>query len=151
MRTSFSLDECKSVLNRLVGADGSLPQMNLDKVVISLVNVEKRGKAPVSLGYKSVTDAGPGKAAVGNHTLFLLVSSNFYDYAETLKFLDMAIGFFEANAVIEAGTFPDIPQGIAKLEFAVESTPFDQLQNIWEAIGAKYQPSVVYKLTITVA
>lgn len=77
--------------------------------------------------------------------LDLLVTSNFDDYNESLKFLNAVIQFFQSYVVLDATNFSNIPTGLNKLEFEIEKLNYNQMHSLWTAMGAKYQPSIVYK------
>ena len=39
-----------------------------------------------------------------------------------------------------------MPEGISALKFEIENTPSSKTHNLWTALGAKYLPSIVYKV-----
>ncbi|MGB3182870.1 MAG: DUF4255 domain-containing protein [Cyclobacteriaceae bacterium] len=89
--------------------------------------------------------------------LYLLVTSNFsgqngFDetmYQEGLKQLSYVISFFQEKSVFTQGNSPlmaAIDENMEKLIVELFSFSFDQLNNFWSAIGAKYLPSVLYKV-----
>ena len=149
LKNRFSLDENKVLLNNLIEANGSLPAGNQNKVVISLINIEKDTVKPFHVRNKK-TDGGD--FAVINpaerYNLDILVSSNFNDYSETLKFLNAVISFFQAHTTLDNHSFASIPKGLFKLEFEIEKINYQQMQSLWTAMGAKYQPSVIYKMRL---
>ena len=149
LRNRFGLDESKVLLNNLIEGNGVLPQINQNKVVISLINIEKETVKPFytrsqKLENGNYADINPGE----RYNLDMLISSNFDDYSETLKFLGAVILFFQANPILSAGSFSTIPSGLGKLEFEIEKISYHQMQSLWTAMGAKYQPSVIYKMRL---
>jgi hypothetical protein len=149
LRNRFSLDESKVVLNNLIEGNGSLPLINQNKVVISLINVEKETAKPFfnrnqQLPDGAYSDVNPSE----RYNLVILISANFDDYSETLKFLNAAILFFQINQVLNATTSSAIPAGLNKVEFEIEKITYHQMQSLWTAMGAKYQPSVIYKMRL---
>lgn len=149
IKNKFGLDESKVMLNCLIEANGSIPQRNQNKVVLSLINVEKETNIPFYAynqlaGSKVSLDINPEQ----RFNLDLLISANFDDYNETLKFLDVILLFFQAHPCLNAKSFPLMPSGLSKLEFDVEKITYREMQNLWTAMGAKYQPSVIYKLRL---
>lgn len=146
LRNRFGLDDKKVLLNKLVESNGNVPQVNQNKVVISLINVEKETTKPFyvrnqQLQNGNYSDVSPSE----RYNLDLLISSNFDDYGETLKFLDAVILFFQVNTTLDASSFSSIPAGLTRLEFEIEKVTYHQMQSLWTAMGAKYQPSVIYK------
>jgi hypothetical protein len=149
IKSRFGLDESKVILNNLIESNGSVPQINQNKVVISLINIEKETSKPFyvrnsRLDNGNFSDISPAQ----RFNLDVLVSSHFDDYSETLKFLDAVILFFQVNPSFELSSFSNIPVGLNKLEFDIEKITYHQMQSLWTAMGAKYQPSVIYKMRL---
>ena len=149
LKNRFNLDESKVILNNLIESSGSIPQANQNKVVISLINVEQETSKPFVVRYQqmsggSYADVNPFE----RYNLNILISTNFDDYSETLKFLTAVIMFFQVNAILDAHSYANIPSGLSKLEFDIEKINYQQMQGLWTAMGAKYQPSVLYKLRL---
>ena len=149
LKNRFGLDESRVVLNNLIESSGAIPQINQNKVVISLINIEKETAKPFyirnqKLSNGNYADINPSE----RYNLDLLISSNFDDYSETLKFLNAVILFFQINNALDATSFSSIPDGLSKLEFEIEKITYHQMQSLWTAMGAKYQPSVIYKLRL---
>ncbi|KQC01787.1 DUF4255 domain-containing protein [Pedobacter sp. Hv1] len=149
IKNRFGLDDSKVLLNTLIEGNGALPQINQNKIVISLINIEKEGVRPF---YNRNQLLENGNYATINpserYNLVVLISSNFDDYSETLKFLNAVIVFFQINNTLDANTSANVPPGIDKLEFDIEKITYHQMQGLWTAMGAKYQPSVIYKMRL---
>jgi hypothetical protein len=77
-----------------------------------------------------------------------LFSSNFADYAEGLKFLNAAILFFQVHTFLDAATYPQMPEGLSKIEFDIEKLTYHQMHSLWTSMGAKYLPSVIYRMRL---
>jgi hypothetical protein len=83
------------------------------------------------------------------YNLYLLITPNFDDYYEGLKFLNASIQFFQLNGVLDVTKSSKIPKEINKIEFQLENGDgYMQMQNLWTALGAKYQPSIIYKMKL---
>lgn len=66
-----------------------------------------------------------------------------------MKFLDTSIQFFQLNELIDATRNAEIPKNLEKLEYEFQKGEnYLQMQNLWTALGAKYQPSVIYKIRL---
>jgi hypothetical protein len=90
--------------------------------------------------------------------LYILISSNFQekaiddptnDYKEGLKQLSYVILFFQSKHVFTNENSPllaSIDPSIQKLIVELYSYSFEQLYNFWTVVGAKYLPSVLYKV-----
>jgi Pvc16 N-terminal domain len=149
LKNKFSLDDRKVILNNIIDSNGSIPLANQNKVVLSLINIEKETSKPFyqrnqKLVNGNFADVNPAE----RYNLDVLITSNFDDYAETLKFLNAAIQFFQTNVSLDSSGFSNIPKGINKLEFDIEKISYHQMHSLWTAMGAKYQPSVIYKMRL---
>lgn len=90
--------------------------------------------------------------------LYVLISANFQnnlnddtsdDYVEGLKQLSWIISFFQARNVFTPENSPrmaDLDSNLTKLVVELYSYSFEQLFNFWSVVGAKYLPSVLYKI-----
>ncbi len=91
--------------------------------------------------------------------LYVLISANFQDtslendrtddYVEGLKQLSFIISFFQARNVFTPDNSPNLAKydsNIKKLVVELYSYSFEQLYNFWSVVGAKYLPSVLYKV-----
>lgn len=146
LKNRFSLDESKVLLNNLIEANGSVPQINQNKVVISLINLEKETLKPFYVRNQKISNGNYSEVSPSErYNLMLLISSNFDDYSETLRFLNAVILFFQINPSLDAGSSSGIPVGLVKLEYEIEKITYHQMQGLWTAMGARYQPSVIYK------
>ena len=149
LKNRFGLDTRIVSLNNLIEANGSIPQGNQNKLVVSLINIEKETAKPFHVRHHrnqngSFTDIN----SAGKYNLDILISSNFDDYRETLKFLNAVIVFFQNHSVLDADFSSNIPAGISRLDFEIEKLTYQQMQSLWTAMGAKYQPSVIYKMKL---
>lgn len=149
LKNRFGLDEDKIVLNYIVDVNGTFPKVNQNKVVLSLINVEKETNQPFYIKNKQLENGNYSSFnPVERYNLDILISSNFDDYNESLKFLDAIIYFFQINNYLDASNSSSIPEGLSKLEFEYEKISYHQMHSLWTAMGAKYQPSIIYKMKL---
>ena len=91
--------------------------------------------------------------------LFILISANFQDtqdadpadYEEGLKQLSYVIAFFQSKNVFTPSNSPsmsEIDSNLQKLVVELYSYSFEQLYNFWTVVGAKYLPSVLYRVRL---
>nr|WP_321236118.1 DUF4255 domain-containing protein [uncultured Psychroserpens sp.] len=148
LKQAFSTDTEFVISNTIVGQDGSIPKQNQNKVILSLINIEQETTRP----YMNISRHAAGNQndpnVVERYAIDLLVTSNFDDYNETLKFLNKTISFFQDNLLFSQNEYPNMPNEIVKLEFQFEVVSYEQMHNLWTAMGAKYQPSILYKMRI---
>ncbi len=149
LKNQFGTTDSKVILNGLVDVDGRLHDKNNNKVVVTLLNLEEETAKPYYDRYRATADGKwKDKSPPLRLNVDLLITSIFGDYKEALKFLDAAIGFFQVNPVLTANNFANIPPGIEKLEFDIEKVNYFNMHSLWSAMGAKYQPSVIYKMRL---
>ncbi|WPR75120.1 DUF4255 domain-containing protein [Algoriphagus sp. NG3] len=90
--------------------------------------------------------------------LYILITANFQnknindssdDYVEGLKQLGYAISFFQSKNVFTKENSPGLASSdpdLTKIVVELYSYSFEQLYNFWTVVGAKYLPSVLYKV-----
>lgn len=146
LMTNFGMESSVVVLNNLVDMNSNSPQKNQNKLVVTLVNLEYEVNKQFYGGQRQ--DAGQisrtNPAVCFN--LDVLVSANFDEYSEALKFLTATIGFFQENLSFTRANHPSLPEGISTLQFEIENSPSGKTHNLWTALGAKYLPSMIYKI-----
>lgn len=143
----FGLDENITTLNHLVNPDGSYPPKNKNKMVITLINLDY----DTNKQYQDTQMRGMDNAAIKvnpavQFNIDLLFTASFDDYEEALKFLNATISFFQSRRSFNAKTAADLPGGIKSLNFEIENASYFEIHNLWSAMGAKYQPSIIYKV-----
>lgn len=147
LKNRFALDDSRVLLNNLMDIQGNIPLTNQNKLVISLINIEKESARPYYVRQEKLANGSFSDVQLSaRFNLDLLFSANFDDYRESLKFLDATIYFLQVYPVLNAASFSSIPPGLSKLEFDVEKITYHQMQGLWTSMGAKYQPSIIYKM-----
>lgn len=127
---------------------------------VSLINIEEER---VYKDQRSSIINSKGKVEYVNPelklNLYVLISANFQDtsadndtsddYVEGLKQLSFIISFFQAKNVFTPDNSPNLAKydpKIKNLVVELYSYTFEQLYNFWSVVGAKYLPSVLYKV-----
>lgn len=77
--------------------------------------------------------------------LTLLFAARMVDYPTTLKALSHVLTFFQSHPAFSADDYPHLDPRIGKIVMELYSVGPETLNQLWAAIGAKYQPSVLYK------
>ncbi len=120
LKNHFVLDENIAVLNHLVEQDGSVPQKNQNKMVLSLINLEHETNQPYAGRYRHLNSSRIESVSPAvRFNMDLLFTASFDDYEESLKFLNSTIEFFQANSSLNRSSNSDIPDGIDMLNFEV--------------------------------
>ncbi len=137
-------------ISGVVRQNGSLKIPN-NHVGISLINIEEeahaktQGKMPVDNGV--MTAQGNPDIKIN---LYLLFCANFSEYSESLKAVSQVLSFFQSRNVFSGNRYPSLGPSIDRLIFDLQSPSFEQLNHIWGMIGAKYMPSVLFKMRMLV-
>ena len=148
------------VLSNLMKPDGTFAiptdQANDNfKIVISLVNIEEDRIAESQLYYRRVNDKIEAINPAVNINAVVLFSVFATNYPTALRLLSYIISFFQTHAVFDNEQFPqmngnvdaDKPwQKVGRLLATLCPTTFEQQNNMWAAMGAKYMPSALYKI-----
>lgn len=88
--------------------------------------------------------------------LYVLFCANFVNagdessnkYGEGLKQLSHVISFFQGKYVFTPDNTPNMDSNLRKLIVDIYSYSFEQQYNFWSILGAKYLPSVLYKVRL---
>lgn len=147
-RSKLKIHEDKVIVSAIVNQDGSIAIQGENKVLITLVNIirDTHMKRDLSAG----TAFSANSARPVYIQLYLMVSCYFTgnNYPEALRFLSFVIGFLQEKNVFDHTNTPRLDEGLDKLVFEMESFEPERLSNIWSTLGAKYMPSVLYKVRI---
>jgi hypothetical protein len=148
-KASFQLSEDVVVVSNLVELDGSVAPNASNKLVLTLVNIEK-----------DTMPFRPGNGARGRDdrllqhsaplfvNLYLMMSANFSggNYTEALKYISHAIAFFQQHPTFDRHTSPGLDERIERLVLDIENLPIPDLNNLWSLLGGRYLPSMFYKV-----
>ncbi len=150
VKNVFGLDESIVVTNNIVNETGVIPLENQNKIVLSLIHIDQEITRPFYTKDHKVSDNNYESIPdIENYTIDMLVTPCFENYDETLKFLNTSIQFFQANPILDATMHSDFPEGLQKLSFDLQrGGDYMQMHNLWNALGAKYRPSVIYKMRL---
>ncbi len=114
---------------------------------VTLVNIEEER---VVKSQKAYTTAYDGSIVYCNPNiklnLFVLLIANFGDYKTGLQYLSGVIRYFQYKNVFTSENTPTLDVGIEKLIVELYSMNFEQQNNLWSSLGAKYMPSVLYRV-----
>lgn len=144
---NFGLQESAVVINALLDLDGAASEKNKNKVVITMINLDLETSRQFATMNRRLSNRDIAQVNAAQHfNVDLLFTSNFDDYEEALKFLGATISFFQANTSFNAEHMSSMPSGLTRLNFEIENASYLDTHNLWSAMGAKYQPSIIYKV-----
>ncbi|SMO48578.1 DUF4255 domain-containing protein [Gracilimonas mengyeensis] len=147
----FNTDEDKVVLDSIVSVDGQVEARNLDKVVLTLVNLQQEKLTRNYHSYKAHdgNKFSKKKPAV-TLNLYIVVSCLYseHNYQQALTFLSAVVQFFQNKYAFTHANTPALNHDIGKLIFEIENFSPQEIGHLWGIIGNKYVPSVVYKVSV---
>ncbi|WP_251068874.1 DUF4255 domain-containing protein [Shewanella sp. NKUCC06_TVS] len=146
LKIRFQLSEDIVVISSLANQDGSVCSNVNNKIVLFITSIEKETSMVQASREISHSKYLMAKPIFIN--LYIMVSANFTgsNYGESLKFISSVIAFFQVNSVFNHQNHPDMNKGIDKIVLDIENVPIQDLSSIWGMLGAKYVPSILYKV-----
>jgi len=138
----FNVKEEKVILSSLNG------EQNADKVMITLVNIEEEQTLRNAPHIKSPISDRSGESLNPpiNLNLYVLCSTSFNDHGESLKFLSNTLSFFQSKNVFTHQNAPLLDPNIEKLIVEHINMTYEDNAHLWQMLGSKYTPSVMYKV-----
>jgi len=149
LKRVFGLNEDVVVVSNILEQDGTVATHVNNKIVVSLVNIEKDS---VPFRQQNVASIGATRNVVTSppiyFNIYLMFASYFSgnNYQEGLKFISSTISYFQAQDVFDQQNSPGLNRNINKLILDVENLNMTDLSNLWGILSGKYLPSVLYKV-----
>ena len=134
-----------------ITTEGSDPS----KIILTLINLEEDRIADSQYNYRRTEDRIEVINPPVNINAYVLFSVFANNYATALRLLSYVISFFQGNQVFTEDQYPQLNakvannkpwQKVEKLLVIPHSSTFEQQNNLWATLGAKYMPSVIYKV-----
>lgn len=142
--------EDKAIIANVAGVQAGSDPEYADKLLISLahMNIEyslfnQHGKVANGEQYSRV----PSPLTFNVDLLF---SASANKYEESLKLLSDTIGFFQSNHFYDSTNSTGLPEGVQKLNLSVLDLDYHESSQLWSRLGAKYVPSVLYRMRLVV-
>lgn len=134
-----------AVISNVIEHDGSAVAYASNKLVLSLVQIEK-DTLPQASG-SGRTFGFNGKKSL-HLNLYILILANFSGerYGEGLRMISRCINYFQRTPFFDHSNAPDLDVGIEKLILDIENVDFDNLPGIWNSVGGKCLPAIMYKV-----
>jgi hypothetical protein len=76
----------------------------------------------------------------------VLFSVHFKNYNVGLQYLSLIAKFFQSKRYFTPKNSPRLDEEVSYLNLELYTLNFEQINQMWGAIGAKYRPSVLYKV-----
>lgn len=138
------------ILSPVVKEDGSpVTQQDSNSLFITLVRVEEER---VLKSQNSISITPEGQMSKVNPeiklNLFILFSANCQYYETGLKLISAVVRCFQKNNVFTPVNTPDMDPSLQKLIVELYTLSFEEQNHLWGSLGAKYLPSVLYKVRL---
>ncbi|CAM1362631.1 conserved hypothetical protein [Tenacibaculum litopenaei] len=149
LKMAFGLTDDVVVVSSLINLDGTITQNIENKVILSVINLEQERTVKTQQEYLMTGSGGFNRVNPPVFlNMYLLVSANYNaaNYIEALKMLSAVIGIFQTSKVFTPENSPELDNSIERLIFEIYNVPIQELSHLWSGIGAKYVPSMVYKV-----
>lgn len=148
-RNNFQLVEDVAVVSNLVELDGNVAPVANNKLVLTLVNIEKDtlpSRPPT--GARSRDDRLLQTSPPLFVNIYVMLSANFGagNYTEGLKYISHAIAFFQQRPMFDQLNSPGLDERIDRLILDIQNLPIAELNNLWSLLGGRYLPSMYYKV-----
>ena len=149
LKISFGMHDDKVVVSSLINPDGSIAPHAENRIVLSVINLEHETtvKSMQTFTVKAGNDYVK-KAPPVYLNMYLLIAANYdsSNYLEANKMLSRVISVFQAHTHFNRDSNPTMQSPLQRLTFEIYNLPIDELSHIWSGIGAKYVPSIIYKV-----
>ncbi|ELR71189.1 hypothetical protein C900_02993 [Fulvivirga imtechensis AK7] len=148
LKSRFNAVEDKVILSNIIDQDGSVAIEGSNKVVITLINIAEETMIKANSNQHLIGSSYVDFAPSISVNLTLMISAYFSpkNYVESLRFISGVIYFFQSKPLFTSQNTPGLSQNIDKLHFDLLSLTPHELMNLFSMMGAKYTPSVVYKM-----
>lgn len=131
----------------LVGQDGTVPTALDKKVVVSLVNIEQDAVYHNVETFKKQPDGVSELVRPEMKVnLYFLFIANFSAYDEALKAISNVASFFHQHGSFAYSDVPNLQDQPGRFTFELYSTSFEKMNHLWGSLGAKYMPSILYRV-----
>ena len=153
LKLGLPISDKKLILSPIVNADtsSSLPQKNV--LLLDLVNIKKDNL--INSNMPTLNRAGTkyeAKTPPLYLNLDILIAAYFEakEFKSGLDVLSMVMAVFQGKPLWNHSNTPSLPKGVDKLIFEIVTLDFHEQSHLWGYIGAKYMPSVVYKMRMAI-
>lgn len=146
LRRKYNSQESRVQLGSILDQSGSIPEENKNKVLLTLVNLEHETATNTTLNGRTSNGQFSEYHPPLSFNMNILFSGLFNQYEESLKFISDTIYFFQAKPIFNAQNSPGLDERVLQLTLEVLKMDSNATYNLWSSMGAKYVPSIVFKV-----
>lgn len=148
LKRKYSLQEDKVVLGSILDEAGSVPEGNMNKIILSMINLEYETNMAHSINGVRKGGVWSQSNPPLNFNVDMMFSGLFNQYPESLKFISDTIYFFQAKPVFNPQNSPGLDERIDSLKLEVLDMDYNEMHNLWTSLAAKYIPSIGFKMRL---
>lgn len=149
LKGRYNTPEDMVVVSTMIQAQNGDMNEIQNKMVLSLINVERETAMGISAGYSRMSSDLVKKTRPPWHVNLIFVAAAVFSekqYLQSLKVLSCVLEFFQSQNVFSFSTSETM--GKREWRITVESVniDFQELTNLWSVLGGNYYPSMVGKI-----
>jgi hypothetical protein len=143
IRNELGLADDMVIASNIMDINGGALMQIENKVCVFVQNIEEE-----KLLKNTSFQANAGMAPPMFINIYVVIAANFPEpnYKEALRYISMVIEFFQGKPLFDRSNSPELPPSVDKVSLEFYNQSIQDLNNLWSLIGAKYIPSVVYKV-----
>ncbi|UII27389.1 DUF4255 domain-containing protein [Fulvivirga maritima] len=148
LKTRFNSVEDKVILSNIIDQSGAIAIEGHNKMVLTLINISEEGTLKAKANQRLMGSAFVDFTPSISVNLTIMISAYFQprNYVESLKYISGVIYFFQSKPLFTAQNTPGLSQNVEKIHFDMLSLAPQEQMNLFSMTGAKYTPTVVYKM-----
>lgn len=142
LKLSFKLTEDIAFLYPVKDFGNTL---SVNKICISLVNVERETGGGIRFKYKTPdNDYSHKMAPPWQLNMYVLIAAIFSEkqYTESLHFFSGILSFVQKNSLLS------VPDSGTPVSIEPVNLSFQELSNLWSICGGNYHPSILCKIRV---
>jgi len=145
IRNELGLADDMVIASNLMDIKGGALMQIENKVCVFVQNIEEE-----KMLKNTSFQANAGMAPPIFINIYLVIAANFPEpnYDESLRYISMVIEFFQGKPLFDKSNTQELPPSVEKIVLEFYNQSIQDLNNLWSLIGAKYIPSVVYKVKL---
>lgn len=153
LRQKHNSAEDQVVVSALVEQDGSVGEQTQNKIVLTVVNVApefriQHGKISIGYAADKNTNSDASQNAPLNYEFDVLLTASFTHHVAAVKILTDAVDFFYRKPVFTPDNSASLSAGIEKVTVEGMNLTYAEKLTLWTTLGAKYMPSVLFRIKI---
>lgn len=149
LKLRYDLTENMVTLSYIINQDGSVATEDLNKIIFSLVDISEETFAGNGTQYRQ-SNSGQFVAQPNLHLNLQVAFMAYFNpnnYKEALKYISAVIQFFHSKNTFTIQNTPALAEkNVEKLHFEILHLDSNAKNNLWATVGAKYMPSIIYKV-----